>query len=89
MSFVTAAARVDAVEKAGNILGTLRTIYIQAKNLKTLKALYVAGSDPVFNAAFEAVFNVAGDRTELAAMIGQLETLIADWEVNHAAAVGV
>lgn len=42
----------------------------------------LAGTDPTLNAAFNALFTAA-ERTELAAMIAQLQTLKADWEVTH------
>jgi hypothetical protein len=89
MAFDTATTRITAVERAGNTLGQLRTVYTYAQRLRDAKALYLAGTDPVFNAAFEALFTGA-DRTELATMIDQLTALcITDWEANHPSAIGI
>jgi hypothetical protein len=86
MAFDTAKDRIRAVERAGNALGSIRTIYVMAKDLQGALALYQAGTDPAFNAAFNVLFTTA-DRQELAAMINQLATLATDWETNHAAVV--
>jgi hypothetical protein len=58
-------------------------VYRTAKALSAKLALYQANTDPTFNAAFNAVFDVAGDRAAIADMIGDLNTLIADWESTH------
>jgi hypothetical protein len=88
MAFDTAAARITAIEKAGRALGQLRTVHAFAVELQAALTLYQSGTDPVFNAAFNAVFT-AGDRTELAMMIGQLTALcITDWETSHPTAIG-
>ncbi len=88
MAFGTAQQRIAAVERAGNVLGQLRTAYTFGAALRDALALYQAGTDPAFNAAFNALFT-AQDRTELGTMINQLLTLVADWETNHAAALGL
>jgi hypothetical protein len=83
MAFNTARTRMEAVGKAGATLEQIRTVYRTAKALSVKLALYQAGSDATFNAAFNAVFDVAGDRAAIADMIGDLNTLIADWEGTH------
>lgn len=88
MAFATAQTRITAVGQAGNVLGQIRTAYTFGVMLRDALALYQAGTDPAFNAAFNALFTQA-DRTELGAMINQLSTLVADWETNHAAALGL
>ena len=88
MAFSTARDRIAAVERASNVLGQLRTAYTFGATLRDALALYQAGTDPAFNAAFNALFTQA-DRTELGAMINQLSTLMTDWETNHAAAIGL
>lgn len=90
MSFSTAQQRIDAIGKVGNILGILRTVHLFAIELRDARALYLAATDPAFNAAFDAIFNAAADRTEVAAMIAQLTALaISDWEANHPDVLGV
>ena len=84
MAFDTARARIEAVGKAGGTLDQLRGVYRTAKALQAKLALYQAGTDPTFNAAFNAVFDVAADRSAIADMIGDLNTLIGDWETTHA-----
>ena len=84
MSFAAAEQRIDAIEQVGRLLGTLRTVHQFAVHLRDARALYLAATDPAFNAAFEAIFNTSADRTELAAMIAQLTALvITDWEAAH------
>ncbi len=82
MAFETTQAKVAAVVGAGNAHGLVRTIYAHMAALSTMLAAYQAGTDPALNAALNAVYTV-GERAELAAMIGQLNTLKADWEAKH------
>ena len=82
MAFETAQTKIRAVGRAGNVLGLLRTIYAHTSELSDMLATYQAGTDPALNAALNAVYTV-GERAELAAMIGQLNTLKADWEGAH------
>jgi hypothetical protein len=84
MAFDTARARIEAVAKAGGTLDQIQSIYRTAKALQAKLALYQAGTDVTFNAAFNAVFDVVGDRNAIADMIGDLNALIADWESTHA-----
>ena len=82
MAFETAQTKIRAVGRAGNVLGLLRTIYAHMDELQTMLATYQAGTDPALSAALNAVYTVA-ERGELATMIGQLNTLKADWEAKH------
>ena len=82
MAFDTAQTKIRAVSRAGNVLGLLRTVYAHAAELTQALATYQAGTDPALNAAFNALFTPA-ERTELAVMIAQMQTLKADWETNH------
>ena len=86
MAFTTAQAKIDAVAKAGNTLGTIRTVYAFGVQLQTMLATYQAGTDPALNAAFNALYTTA-ERTELATMIGELNTLVTNWQANHLEAV--
>lgn len=89
MAFTQATDRIDAVRRAGDILGQLRTIRLAARDLIAYRNLYVAATDPSFNAAFNAIFSSAPDRAKISAMITQLETLIADWELNQTDVLGL
>ena len=82
MAFETTQTKVRAVGRAGNVLGLLRTVYAHSAELVDMLATYQAGTDPALNAAMNAVYS-AGERQELATMIGQLATLKTDWEANH------
>ena len=82
MAFDTAQTKIRAVGRAGNVLGLLRTVYAHADELTQALTTYQAGTDPTLNAAFNALFTPA-ERTELAVMIAQMQTLKADWETNH------
>lgn len=82
MAFETTQTKVAAVGRAGNALGLARTIYVHMAELSAMLATYQAGTDPALTAALNAVYSPA-ERQELAAVIGQLNTLKADWEVNR------
>lgn len=83
MAFETTQTKVRAVGRAGNVLGLLRTVYAHADELTDMLATYQAGTDSALTAAINAVYSPA-ERAELATLIGQLATLKADWEANHA-----
>ena len=82
MAFENAQTKIRAVGRAGSVLGLLRTIYAHMDELQTMLATYQAGTDPALNAALNAVYSAA-ERTEIGAMIAELNTLKAAWEVSH------
>ena len=82
MAFENAQTKIRAVGRAGNVLGLLRTIYAHMDELQAMLATYQAGTDPALNAALNAVYSAA-ERTEIGAMIAELNTLKAAWEVSH------
>ncbi len=82
MAYETTQAKVRAVARAGNVLGTLRTIYVHMAELTTMLATYQAATDPALNAALNAVYSPA-ERQELATAINQLAAIKTDWETNH------
>ena len=88
MAFETSETKIRAVARAGNVLGKLRTVYLYGKEVQAALALYQAGTDPVFNAAVDAVFTSA-ERAELGVMLGEINTLVSAWEANHAAALDI
>ena len=82
MAFENAQTKIRAVNRAGNVLGLLRTIYAHMDELSSMLATYQAGTDPALNAAMNAVYSAA-ERTEIGTMIAELNTLKAAWEAAH------
>lgn len=84
----TTRTKITSATDAAIVVQTIQNTYRAAKNAQTLLNRYTAGTDPTFNAAVNAIFT-AGERTELGAMLTQINSLVTDWETNHAAALGV
>ncbi len=80
--------KITSVNQASSLLGDLRSLYIQCKSVQSKMALYSVSTDATFNAVINALF-VAADRTELSVMLTQINTLIADWELNHRSPLGL
>lgn len=76
-------AKLSSVQNASQFLDRVKALYIHAREMQTLLALYQSNSDPVFNAAINAMFT-ASERNELAAMLTQVNALVTDWDANHA-----
>lgn len=89
MAFDTATTRITSVNRVALVLSKIRSVNAFAHDLNDALLLYQSGTDPAFNAAFDAIFNVAADRSELGTMIQQLRNLaITDWEANHPGVIG-
>jgi hypothetical protein len=88
MAFDTAQTKINAVGRAGNVLGRLRTIYSYCKEIEAALALYAAGTDAAFNAAINALFT-APERAVLNDMLADIATLTADWEANHTDVINI
>lgn len=73
---------IDSMSKAAQILPFLQDIYARAQRAQDAITLYMAGTDTTFNEAVEDIFD-AGERTELSQMIGDLNTLVTEWDTNH------
>jgi hypothetical protein len=86
--FATAAAKLQSVNEAANVLNSTRSAYGQAKAFVALIDRYTSGSDAAFNAAINALFTAA-QRSELAAMAEDLRPIVVNWEANHASALGL
>jgi hypothetical protein len=82
------AAKQESVKQANNLLDHIRHLYASGKSIQAQLALYQAGTDTAFNAAVNALFT-AGERTELSAMLSQVNTLVSSWETSHRAAIGL
>lgn len=75
---------IDSMSKAAQILPFLQDIYARAQRAQGAINLYTGGTDTTFNEAVEDIFD-AGERTELNQMIGDLNTLVTEWNTNHSA----
>jgi hypothetical protein len=87
-NFDTHQEKANAARKAFNVLALVRSVYESGKQVQLALALYQAGTDPVFNAAVNALFTSA-ERTELGQMLAQINALVTDWETNHRGALGI
>lgn len=81
-NFTTVRARLDSYGRAAALLGQLQTIYRQAQLVQDAVGDYNEGSDADFVAAVDAIFT-AGERQQLATMLGNLNTLVTAWTNNH------
>jgi hypothetical protein len=86
--FTSTQTTIQSVAEATNVLNSLHSVYSQALTAQRLIQLYLSNADPVFNAAVNAMFSPV-QRTELADMLTDVNTLIADWEANHQSALGI
>lgn len=78
----TTRAKIESAHTATRLLQIIYSAYQQAKSAQALLNLYLAGTDPVFNAAVNAMLTAA-ERSELGQMLVQLNALCTDWETNH------
>lgn len=85
-NFDNSAAKLQSIRDAANLLQLFRALYSQAKLIQTALTLYQANTDPVFNAAVNALFSTS-ERSELNTMAQQINTLVTDWETNHIGAL--
>lgn len=86
-NFTAVRTKLNSYSRAAALLGQLQDIHQQAKDVQSSVNDYQAGADPDFVAAINAVFT-AGERAQLAAMLGNLNTLVTAWTANHAALLG-
>lgn len=87
-NFDTTALTLSSITQATSLLGGVRGLYSQAKQIQALLALYGAGTDPKFVAAINTIFSAA-ERTELNAMLTDVNALVTAWEANHKAPLGL
>lgn len=69
-------------QHAKRLLGAMGEVYNLGKSIRAKLDLYIAGTNPDFNAVMDSVFTSA-ERTELNQMLSPLANLIDDWEANH------
>lgn len=72
------------MERAAALLPQLQEVYKQSQFAQAAINDYVANSDPTFNNAVNSIFT-AGERSELQAMLTQLNSLVSNWSSQHAA----
>jgi hypothetical protein len=82
----TTRAKIESVHTASRMLQIISSVYTQAKSAQGLLTLYSSGSDPVFVAAVNAMLT-ASERSEVGAMLADLNTLITVWERDHAGVI--
>jgi hypothetical protein len=87
-NFDTSATRRESVRNAVNTLDLLLATYQAGKQAQLVMAAYQANTDPVLTAAINAIFT-ASERTELGAMLQDVNTLITRWETDHRGALGL
>jgi hypothetical protein len=88
MAFETYPTKLAGIHRASTLLHELRQMYQTGKIVQQKLTDYQAATDPAMNAAVNALFTAA-ERVELNTMLTQVNTLIADWEANHATALGL
>jgi hypothetical protein len=77
--------KIHNLKDAQNLLEVFRILYADAKVVQGLLARYQ--TDPDYKTAVDYLFTAA-QRQELAAMIGQVDALLQDWESNHPSVLG-
>jgi hypothetical protein len=87
-NFDSATQKADSIREANNLLAHLRGIYQSCKAAQTTMQRYQANTDPVMNGAINAMYNAA-ERAEMGQMLNQVNSLVTDWEGNHAGAIGI
>lgn len=86
-NFTTVRTKVNSYSRAAAVLPQLQTIYQQAQAVQSAVNDYQAGTDADFVAAVNTIFT-AGERAQLATMLGNLNTLVTAWTNNHATLLG-
>lgn len=81
-NFATVQTRLNSLNRAAGLLEQLRTIYRQTQFAKQAIADYQANTDPVFRQAIDDIFP-ASERSQLAAMLTQLNNIDSNWTANH------
>lgn len=87
MAFEQTTTRTEALLKASNVLGKLKTARVLSQELAVLVANYQLGTDATLVAAFNAMFSPA-ERLALATMIGDLDALTVVWATTYPAVFG-
>lgn len=86
-NFTTVRNTINSQEEAAALLARLQAIYNQAQFAQSTINKYNAATDPTFNAAVNSIFT-AGERSQLATMLTNLNTLVGAWTTNHATLLG-
>lgn len=79
-------AKIDSVHTASRMIQIVYSVYAQAKSAQALIQLYVANTDPTFNAAVNAMLS-ASERSEIGQVLTQISAFVTDMETNHASLI--
>ena len=74
--------QINNRQHAKKLLNAMGIVYNRGKSIKAKLDLYVAGTDPDFNAVMDEIFTPA-ERQELNQMLAPLAIMIGDWETSH------
>lgn len=88
MAFENPERQHAGVQRSLTLLHQVRQLYSIGKVIQSLIIDYQAGNDPALVAALNALYTSA-ERQELAQMVGQVNTLVTNWESAHRAALGL
>ncbi len=83
-NYTTVRNRTNAYNRAAALLPQLQAIYQQAQAVQSALGDYNANTNPDFNAAIDSIFST-NERTQLAAMLTSLNSLVTTWGNNNAA----
>lgn len=88
MSNFDAASRskIESVQTASRLIQVVYSVYTQAKSAQEMLQRFQAGTDPAFNAAINSMLTTS-EKTEINAMLTDLNTLCTTWEAQHAALI--
>lgn len=86
--FETYDAKSLSIRQANILLNDVRELYRRGKDVQAKLALYLAATDPAFNASVNALFTSA-ERSDLNTMLTQINALVTNWETNHRDALGL
>lgn len=88
MAFENHQSKLAGIHRAGTLIHEIRQLYQIGKGIQQKLADYQAATDPAMNAAINALLTNA-ERQEVGVMLTQINSLVSDWEANHASAIGL
>ncbi|MCC6458053.1 MAG: hypothetical protein IT328_24070 [Caldilineaceae bacterium] len=79
--------RMSSYGQAAALLPKLQQIYQQCQEVDDAITLYMSGTNADFVAAINSIFTPA-ERGELAAMLENVQLLVATWQAQHSVLLG-
>lgn len=86
--FETYESKSASARSANVLLNDVRELYRRGKDVQAKLALYLAATDPAFNASVNALF-VSAERADLNNMLTEINVLVTHWEESHRDALGL